>query len=217
MKKLLLSYSCVVCLLFFTAKLSYASPTYYTFTGVITYIDNSSGYDYGLAVGDILTHTYLFDKDLRGYYTRENGIRVYQEDEFYSDGTIKQDSYYSKLISGRTLNNPTVTWGGNQTIANYATDYYDNSGNYVGVATWTGSSHNETQSIYGSLSWMTNSGMFCYYTVGGTIEDDRVIRQVTSLTISNSPPSPVPLPPSILLLGSGLVGLVGFRKKIKVI
>ena len=33
--------------------------------------------------------------------------------------------------------------------------------------------------------------------------------------VVNCPPNPVPIPPTALLLGSGLLGLVGFRRKFK--
>jgi hypothetical protein len=34
-----------------------ASPVYMTYTSVVTLESNSSGYDYGIHVGDVLTHT----------------------------------------------------------------------------------------------------------------------------------------------------------------
>jgi hypothetical protein len=37
----------------------------------------------------------------------------------------------------------------------------------------------------------------------------------SNLSFVDCPPQPVPIPPTALLLGSGLLGLVGFRRKFK--
>lgn len=41
------------------------------------------------------------------------------------------------------------------------------------------------------------------------------IRDITTGSVSTVPPSPTPLPGSIILLGSGMIGLAGFRRKFK--
>jgi hypothetical protein len=61
------------------------------------------------------------------------------------------------------------------------------------------------------------TGTFFSGFYGNTItEETRSINEYTYVTVSGSPSTPIPEPATMLLLGLGLVGLAGLRRKFKV-
>lgn len=111
---------------------------YLTYTSNVIYESNTSGYDYGIHVGDILTHTYLIDKSRPGIYNL-NGSQTVMPDKYYINDQIAEDAYYSDLVSGPLLINPLYPPCSDAvTDDRYSIDYYDEQGNYYRTISWAG-------------------------------------------------------------------------------
>jgi hypothetical protein len=190
-----------------------ASTMYMTYTSIVVSEYISSGYDYGIKVNDVLTHTYLIDKNKEGYYTR-NGNTIVMRDSYFSNGTLYSDYFYSELISGVLLLNPLYPQWEPVVDDKYSSDYFDQQGNYKKTMSWAGSDWGSH--LINSNDKNERGALIYHYLRDNKIFEDMIFFNSIKFEITSSPPSPVPEPSTIFLLGTGLLGLaVGAIRKIK--
>lgn len=196
-----------------------SAALYMTYTSEVIHESNTSGYDYGIHVGDILTHVYLIDKSQFGTY-RVNGVLTVMPDKYYGGGQIAEDTYYSELISGALISNP-LKRPMNLSIIDdkYSTDFYTEQGGYIRTLSWAGADlGSHLINAFDPADPAQNRGMLVYHywaveeppVVSGS---DLFLLQTINFQISQTMPTPVPVPPTMWLLGGSFVSLGILRKK----
>ncbi|MBW1800634.1 MAG: PEP-CTERM sorting domain-containing protein [Deltaproteobacteria bacterium] len=193
------------------AGIAKASPMYYTFEGTLSYINqDDAGFiaGAGLGPGDSIYYIVLVDKD-------EDGTKTWQNDPPQGiPDTPYYDNYYSDYIAGSAISNSDANNG--WTEYNVAWDYL-----------WTGS---EISKIKGLGDWdyfliSSQSGGHFSWVLGetATVEDiafstdhstySSFSGSLTITVISDTDPTAVPVPATILLFGTGVIALAQFRRK----
>jgi len=190
---------------------------YMTYESLVTYESNTSGYDYGIHAGDVLTHVYLINKSQPGTYNL-NATQQVMPDSYYSGGQLREDAYYSQLINGALLSNPLKSpYSLVITDDRYSIDYYNEQGIYYRTISWAGDDWGSHLFNVYDLNDNSQRGLLVYhYRISDTqLGEDRFLLQTINFQISETPPNAVPIPGAIWLLGSGLIGLMGIRRKLK--
>ena len=205
-----------------------AVPMYYTFEGLVSEITSDNAgiiSDAGLIEGSPVTYTFLVDFDADGSWTDIDGNKhIISDDE--ANGL---DFFYTDYISGSALK---AEEGGTHPYDTYATSTEWAAENNIGLDDssfgegylWGNS---DDDSLLIGFDWLstghlyTSSSLVSNWVVGTEVPainqayaiDGSFSELYAKLTLTKI--SPIPEPTTMLLLGSGLIGLAGFRKRFR--
>ena len=207
-----------------------AAPVYYTYSGVVTSIDDPQGLiaAQGLGLGSEVSYTFIVDMDLPAYQTQVNGtVETINDVTRYS--TWGANRFFVDYYSGDALLKDGNGWFTNPASAGYDSSKYAEY-NY-GTNQWTSGYYGN--SYLGNVKMNSDDNILSisesvYFPWGAAVTNLQALNQILSSadgTVSfliatlnfdeSSTTAPVPVPGAVWLLGSGLIGLVGFRRKFK--
>ena len=203
-----------------------AAPVYYTFSGEVTYVNDTQGLiaTQGLGVGSHVSYTFIVDADLQAYKYRVDGTV-----EVFSDVQVpswRADRFYVDYYSGDALLKDGNGWytdplssGYNQfKYAEY--NYGDNSwlsGSGINAFVKMNSDDNSLaiQDFEYYFPWETATNIRAENRIRSSINGNESVL-VAYLNFSGSSDTPpVPIPGAVLLFGSSLVGIIGIRRRLK--
>jgi hypothetical protein len=199
-----------ILLILLCVGITFAAPYYYTFEGQITSINDGAEIinEAGLTIGDDVTYVFLIDYNKPSTYTRNNGT-IYT----YIDNA-NNDYFYFDYVSGSLIEEKDGGYYNSDTdIAEYNHGRYSLTGSNHTVA------YSRSQDNWARIEAFL--GPMPSWSIGDTLVGAEIAYDSTgassffnsSLTVTNISPAPVPIPTSMLLLGSGLIGIVGIKRK----
>ncbi|MCG7901703.1 MAG: hypothetical protein JAY60_04695 [Candidatus Thiodiazotropha weberae] len=187
----------------------------YTFTGEIianNFSDNTGAIsDSGLAIGSTISYSFLVDTTRQGIRTTNNGTITTYDDSTTANHTI--DYFYVDLISGGLGEVDGGYYNGPGYVDEYnrglditsSTNPSDDWVSFLG-----GSANNLVQIYSGGMSfvdWIIGTSPISALE---STYDSTGASSVFSSLLTLESVAPVPIPPALLLFGSGLLGLLGF-------
>lgn len=176
-----------------------ASPVYYTMEGEVFRIDGNThlATDAGVNVGTTISFTIKIDLDQDAYCEKVDGTIVTYPDEWWAD------YFYAEQVAAPSFNMPPPT-GDNEVKQWYygRDDHWNHQTRFV-----IGRSRESSEMFgYDDFSDLTVGSLLDPYPGPGEYAYVRANLYITSI-------SSVPIPAAVWLLGSGLIGLVAFRRR----
>ena len=203
-----------------------ALPLYITVEGAVNQSSATSGY----SINDDVSAVFMIDKDQTGYRIDDSGNRINYSDYYYSRTglTHKIDYYLSEYIGGDCLAVDPESSSGvsfhfaseDVRITTRYTQHYNglngNNDSAPPVNSANARLYRSSMSASSSFFEYNLNDQFMLYSRDG--HDDYITANVVITALSDTNPleaAPVPEPASMFLLGSGILCLVGVRKKRK--
>jgi hypothetical protein len=185
-----------------------AAPYLYTFEGNVTAINTDAGgliADAGLVVGSPVTYSVIIDLDADGYLISNSIGHSPRVD------TATFDYFYTDYSGGSLFPGSTLFEGANVLEYHYGMNYLNANQGSV----WVGST-NSRLNIY-DLQDVTDwaVGETTFDAINDGYNDANQWSKLTVLNMTLTSKTLVPIPGAAWLFGPGLIGLMGFRKKLK--
>lgn len=198
-----------------------AASIYYTFEGYIDDLGSDlSGEAAGIGLAQFVPVSYTLEIDFSGTGSKTFSGGTFEEvtdtsGTFYgSDYTT--DYFYSSLISSSHLSLSPKIYAAYDEYINFnlgtSIEWSSNTASgklQVGSSLTIQSQHRTVQ------NWLIGENLQGFYAYGDENADtDGMIS--SSLTLTSINTTLVPLPASVLLMASGLIGLIGFSKRVTI-
>ena len=195
-----------------------ASPMYYTFEGEVTSLqEGSTGFPFNpITVGTVFSYTFLVDFDEHGFVERYDGTTLTTPfiddhiDYFYADFLSESILTSDYDLAFTTTGNTSERNVGYIDPAVYYEDPPNNPTNSYTAQLFGGSTSHfvefqtlETYAFSIGKEWMLNEFLH-----GTNFSRDGFYATMTLTEISS-----VPIPSTVWLFGSGLIGLVGIARR----
>lgn len=201
------AFLCAMVLVFGVVGKVEAAPMLYTFEGTVGSISDDAGIaaDWGVSVGDPVSLVFIFDFERQGYF-------------LFNDGTTEPylgyETFYSNLVSGGLLDEK--DGGINNASDDVAEFHYGFLPPSPPQGLILGGSADHLIVCQGPASVSNMAvGDLLQACVEIAFDSNGLSTSIDYPDMVLTSINPVPIPSTLWLLGSALIGLIGFRRRVR--